>query len=507
MEIGAAAPSARRAAIVITLIGLAALAAPVAQANAQVLATEPYGASSPVLWNGGVAWWGEAGIRFAAAGSSPRVLAPFPEYGGINYYRVLDGGSGAGAAGGPLAYGWNEVNSYTPPMGPGDTNVPSPPIPYETAILKRGVIATNGVGAEVPECAVTFALQPPSQLVSLAGSSIAYGCTEPGPAVNSFLPYVALANASAPAATPSKVTGLNGPFQISGSFIAYQSGEPLKAGTLVVKNLATNTVAYQAPQVPGLATEEIALQEDGSLLLLGQGTPACPQARNPFRQTYPAEWFPVASPVAHQLGCFYDGALRPVGGKWVALAPGPGRQASLVLVELATGARTTLAVFPDPGIFESHQLPLTPAADFDGTRLAWVQETCTGAEVQLTPDVHTMSPGAPTSEICPVQLHIHGALRARPTGNVRVAVSCPQGCRDVFLGIRRPRALSNEFAGFFSLPPTSTPVVESFHLSRDERAYLRKHRRVRITLVAELERLGEGPGNLAKYKTQATLVR
>jgi hypothetical protein len=105
-----------------------------------------------------------------------------------------------------------------------------------------------------------------------------------------------------------------------------------------------------------------------------------------------------------------------------------------------------------------------------------------------------------------VQFHIHGALHATRNGNVRVPVSCPLGCREVFLEVLRPRALFNEIAGFFSLPPSSTPRVESFHLSRGELAYVRKHGRVRITLAVQLDRLGEGVHRL-RYKTNATLLR
>jgi hypothetical protein len=118
-----------------------------------------------------------------------------------------------------------------------------------------------------------------------------------------------------------------------------------------------------------------------------------------------------------------------------------------------------------------------------------------------------MSPGPVPSEVCLVQFHIHGALHATRNGNVRVSVSCPLGCQEVFLEVRRPRALFNELAGFFSLPPSSTPRVESFHLSRGELAYLRKHRRVRITLAVQLDRLGEGEVHRLQYKTQATLLR
>src|SRR5262249_13980194 len=109
-----------------------------------------------------------------------------------------------------------------------------------------------------------------------------------------------------------------------------------------------------------------------------------------------------------------------------------------------------LAVCADAAMLESYQPPRTPVFDFDGTRLAWVQETCAGAAVRLTPDVHAMAPGPVPSKLCPVQFHIHGALHATRSGNVRVSVSCPQGCQQVSLGIRQPRALSKEFADLFS---------------------------------------------------------
>jgi hypothetical protein len=500
---GVATRVARRAALGLALV---AITVPVARANAAVLATEPNGASAPTLWNGGVAWWSHAGIRYAAPGSAPRVLERFPEYGDTDYYRVLDGGAGAGSAGGPLAYGWYEVPKQTPPVSPRDLNAHALSIPHLENVLKRGLIAASGAVSELPECNAKYAFELPTELVSLGGSSLAYACAEASTAINTNPPYVALANVSTPGTAASKLAGVDGAFQISGGFIAYQAGEAPKESATVVKNLATNALAYETPHVPAFSNAELALQEDGSLVLLGFDPAACPPANESSRQTFSAEWFSPASPVAHQLGCFYAGALRPVAGKWVALAPGPGNEASLVLVDLASGSRSTLAVFPNPGMLESHQRPPARVLDFDGTRLAWVQETCAGAAVQLAPDVHAMSPGPVPSEVCPVQFHIHGALHATRNGNVRVPVSCPLGCQGVILEVLHPRALFNEIAGFFSLPPSSTPRVESFHLSRGELAYVRKHRRVRIALAVQLDRLGEGV-RVLHYKTQATLVR
>jgi hypothetical protein len=485
---------------------LAGALAATARAETTTLAVEPYGASSVVLWKEGAAWWGGGGIRYASAGSPSRLLAPFPELGGLAYYRALDGGAGGAGAGGAgaLAYGWNEVNEQTPPMGPGDTEVPSPPIPYETNVLRRGVIAADGTPTGLPDCGVEYAFGTPNQEISLSGSTIAYACGESALPGKSPPTYLALASAAAPGTAQSKVSGIGGTFQLSGHFAAYDVGEPPKVGKVVVRDLSTNTVAYEFPQAPRRDGEALALQEDGSLVVLGQGTSSCPERNEVRLQTSPAEWFPISSPVAHQLGCFYDGAVRPVGGKWIALAPGPGSEASLVLVDLATGSQTTLAVFADPGMIEPQQKPVTPAADFDGTRLAWALETCAGVAVQFTPDIHAMSPGPPPPDTCPVQFHIHGRLHAGPKGNVRVPVSCPLGCREVFIAIRRPQALANEFAGFFSLPASPKTRIESFHISRHELAYVRRHHHVRITLTADVERLGGG--KTFRYRAHATLV-
>jgi hypothetical protein len=486
------------------LIAILASVSPLAaRADTTTLATEAGEANSVVLWKEGAAWWGSGGIRFAAAGSAPRLLAPFPELGGLAYYRVLDGGAGAGGTTGALAYGWNEVNEQTPPMGPGDTEVPSPPIPYETNVLQRGVIAADGTAIKLSDCGVAYAFPVPGQEISLSGNTLAYACGEyalTGQNTN----YLSLANASAPGTAQSKVTGVNGAFQLSGHFIAYDAGERFKAGKVIVRNVSTNAIAYEFPQAPTRDGEALALQEDGSLVVLGQGTSSCPMSNEVRLQTSPAEWFPISSPVAHQLGCFYDGAVRPVDGKWVALAPGPGSKASLVLVDLTTGSQTTLATFLDPGMFEPQQRPVTPGADFDGTRLAWTLKTCAGVAVQLAPDIHAMSPGPASLDTCPVQFHVHGRLHSGPRGNVRVAVSCPFGCKDVFLAIRQPRALANEFAGFFSLPASPKARVESFHISRRDLAYVRRHHRVRITLMADVER--PGGGKTLRYTTQATLV-
>ena len=37
-------------------------------------------------------------------------------------------------------------------MGPGDTNVPPPALPYESSITHRGMIAADGQAAQLPDC-------------------------------------------------------------------------------------------------------------------------------------------------------------------------------------------------------------------------------------------------------------------------------------------------------------------------------------------------------------------
>jgi hypothetical protein len=249
-------------------------------------------------------------------------------------------------------------------------------------------------------------------------------------------------------------------------------------------------VSFEVPTAAA-QTPTIALQQDGTLVLLGAGATSCGKGASAGAGPYPAEWFSPSSPSAHLLGCFFDGSLRPVDGQWVALGPGPGTQASLELLTLATGASRTLAVFPSPGVFEPRVTSLIAAADFDGHELAWAQATCAGSIVQFAPDVAAMSPGAPLAARCPVTLHAPGTQRVAHGGFVRVGVTCPLGCQLVELGIARPRAFVHE-GRELRLPPSGTPTIESFHLTRRQLTYLRSHRRVSLTITALSTGLG-GP--------------
>ena len=532
-------PTLRR---VLTVLALASAGLPVAGAQADVVATDRSGAAVPVLWNGGVAWEDLDGVLAATPGSAPRRLVSFPGLGRFSFDFALDSGSGSGGvgssggggSGGALAYGWQEADEQFPnsehgaePMRAGSPagSIPAPPSPaprsgeipvYEVPIDRRGVIGADGhvtqLSPDSCSCSKCGAGTNvvgffPAYLVSLASGTVAYGCrgVEPpgGHAPSYHAPsYVALSDVATLSNTAQTIPDACCGFQLSGNYIAYYAGESLfGSGPLVVENRQTGAVSYE---VPNKSTQErlrtIALQEDGTLVLLeASALSTCGKPGVDFEGPYPAEWFSPASPVAHQLGCFYDGSPRPVGGQWVALRAGPGTQASLVLISLATGSSRTLAVFPWAGMFGG--------ADFDGKRLAWARQTCAGTAVQLTPDVSAMSPGPPLSTRCPVLFHLHGALHVAANGIVRVAVSCPLGCEYVRGSIAQPRALVLE--KYFSLPASTASRIESFRLSRRQRDYLRRHRRVRVKLV-----VGPGPGDSGKLalapdtkSTWALLVR
>lgn len=500
-----------RTLVVVALAGAALSTAP--RTQAAVVALDPYPVSAPVLWNGGVAWQDLTGVHAGAPGSPPRALVSFHPR-GYTFAFALDSASGSsgapasGSATGALAYGWEEANEMTPPMGPGDTSIPPPPLPYETSIVRRGVVSANGTVTQLPVCGTEdVPIAFGAYGVSLAGATIAYRCAgslpgAPAPASPLQQTYLALGEIATPSSSTRTIAEASA-FQISGDYLAYDvTGKPAGSSRVIVESRQTGTVSYE---VPVSTQTTIALQEDGTLVLLGAGTTACapPGARS--GETYPAEWFSPASPVAHQLGCFYDGSLRPVGGQWVALRSGPlGAEASLVLLSLASGTSRTLAVFPSAGVFEPQQEPLGPGADFDGTRLAWTQQTCAGTAVELTPDVGAMSPSPLPSARCPVVFQVHGPLRLTARGAVRVTVSCPRGCPDVELSIAQPRALQTGSTEI-SLPASSKARTESIHLSPRQRSYLRRHPRARVTLVALSSALGDA--SQTKYVARAVLAR
>lgn len=485
------------------------------RADGAVLAVDPLGAAAPVLWNGGVAWQDDEGVRAATPGSTQRRLVSFRAL-GFTYAFALDSATGSGGSGNTLAYGWEEANDMTPPMGPGDTSVPTPPLPYESSISHRGVIGADGQVTQLPSCSTQD--EPEyfgAYLVSLANTTVAYMCAGAPPGMQvpahaispSYLALSGLATLGGPAQTIPEASAI---FQVSGDYVAYGAGETAATRRIVVARRDTAAVSYEVPQSNDYI-RAIALQEDGTLVLLGAGTSACPKPRPGAGESFPAEWFSPAGPTAHQLGCFYDGALRPAGGQWVALAPGPGAQVSLELLTLATGVSRTLAVFPNAGMFEPQPQQIPPApqvgagADFDGHRLAWVQQTCAGAAIELTPDVAAMSPGPPLSTRCPVLFHVHGSLHPTARGVVRVRMSCPLGCTITGMLITGPPILFREGPSYFSLAASPRPVTKSFRLTRRQLAYLRRRGHVRIVLSAEAAGLGSAPD--AKFAVRVTLTR
>jgi len=452
-----------------TWLSCAALMAAPSGAGAAVLAVEPQLAAAPALWEGGAAWWDSAGIRAAAPGSGARLLLALGAL-GFSPRRTLDSGSGSGTR---LAWGWQEINEAIPPMGPGDQNVSPTPIPPQSSVTRRGVVAPGAPAERLPGCGDPLS----SPAVSLGGARLAYLCAD---AAAGAAPLSEALTVSPPGggAQPLAIADASAPFQLSGGYVAYAAGPPL-TGTprIVVRDLATETVAYETPPLPEWPAS-IALQPDGTLVVVGQPSETCAGTAGS------AEWFSPASPAAHALGCLYGQALRPAGGRIVALAPAPGGQAALELIQLATGQARLLELFASPGAASGF------AADFDGTRLTWLQDGCAGTDVEYAGSVEGLAATAPAALRCPLRFHVRGPLRPGPGGRLRLAVSCPSGCQVSFFGISRPAALADAEENV--LGPTIAAgrgAVLSFRLDSSQLAYLRRRHTVKVTVSADTYRL------------------
>jgi hypothetical protein len=118
------------------------------------------------------------------------------------------------------------------------------------------------------------------------------------------------------------------------------------------------------------------------------------------------------------------------------------------------------------------------------------------------PEVGASSPVAPAPAHCPVDFVAHGALHANAKGIVHVDISCPLGCPFAELSIAKPTALGF-FTALVSRVPPSRTVRESLRLARPALRYLRRHRRVRATLVALSP--GLGSARETRYTAHVTL--
>jgi hypothetical protein len=495
----------RRAAVLgLVMLGVCAAQAG-ADGTAETITTEPDGLTSrPVLWDGGVAWSNYQGIYAATPGSAPRQLAKITIYDGYLTGYMLDSGAGTPNSTGALAYGWQQDNNQTPPMGPGDTKVPSPPIPYETGDQGAGVIAADGQVTALPNCPFADPFSVGGQnadadehfAVSLSGDTVGYGCPYTGSPG-----FLGLSSVAMPATTAQRLTGFGSSFQISGDFVVSDAVPGLKPGEVDIEDLAGNTVSEFLTTPASAGIEQLALQSDGTLVVVGAGTASCPSPPKIKAlgevgiPAVPTAWFAPGDPTPHQLGCFYSSAPRPVGGQWIGLTPDPAGGADLVAVELASGTTRTLETFPNPEMFAG--------ADTDGQSLAWSQATCAGTEVELTPDLATMTPGAPPPTRCPVTFLVHGPLYPTANGTVHVTVSCALGCRDA-LGISKPRRLENLYATSFELPPGSASVRASIRLGPKQLRYLRAHGPLKITLSAR--EIGPGSATTTS-RAHVTLAR
>ncbi len=474
-----------------------------ATARAELIAVDPLGAAVPVLWDGGVAWQDEDGVLAASPGATPHRLVSFKSLGYLHRF-ALDAGAeseASAAAAGPLAFGWEEANETTPPMGPGDQRVPSPALPYETSIVHRGVVAADGQVTTLGGCGPEGEGEFLDYRVSLSGSSVAYNCQGVPPGVKpereAQPSYMVLGDLAAAGAAPRTIDAVQARFQVSGDYLAYVLDEGYGSAHMVVEDPVAAS-SYEAPKTLVEGLSSFALGSEGALVLVGaQGGAGCPD------DSSSTVWLSPSSPVAHTLGCFYSGSLRVVGGQWVGLAPGPGSQASLELVTLASGATRALATLANPGMLGAAQGVQAADADFDGKQLAWTTITCAGTAVEYAPEVGAMSPSAPGSAVCPLHFVTHGVLRANARGIVHVAVSCPLGCPFVQLSLAKPSALATPGALLFRAAP-STTLRESLRLSKRQLRYLRRHRRVSATLVALSQ--GLGTARESKYAARVTLA-
>jgi hypothetical protein len=413
------------------------------------------------LWNGRVAWIAYDGVYAATPGGAAQRLVALKLLPGFVSEALLDAGNGSGvAAGGSLAYAWQESNSQTPPMGPGDQNVPSPPIAYDDVLAGNGLVGAGGSAVALAACPTGFDSTWNSS-AALASSSVYFAC---GNGSASMLEQVATAQ---PGVIAQTLPELGSNFAVAGAFLA----DAEAAGAVVVENLGTGTTAYQvnSPTRADALEAGLSLGSDGTLVAVGEGTGACANGASP------TAWYSPSSPAGHQLGCFIPASgPRPIGGEWVGLQPGGGDGASLVLVDLASGATRTLETFANASMFLG--------ADFDGTALAWESETCAGTVVEYAPDIATLTPDPVAPSSCPVDFDVPAVVHAG-SGRIRVSLSCPIGCIASEVSLAAPVPLRRLRDAYFSLAPGGQTQV-SLHLDKAERAYLARRHRVRVTIHA-----------------------
>lgn len=201
------------------------------------------------------------------------------------------------------------------------------------------------------------------------------------------------------------------------------------------------------------------VQSDGTLVTCRKGTVA---------------WASPAEPADHVVGTGGCANVRISGGRILYVA-GPAR--AIRMVDLA-GTGTELLP-PLAGL---------RGLDFDGARAVFTADSCTGTGIFELPLTSASTPPA-LSTACSIKLP-GGRLKPRKF-KVRVRVSCPQGCVGE-LTLVRPRADA-------AAPTASAPVVlaagvtatRTVTLAREFWPAVRRHRRLRLDLVANLRVPGQ----------------
>lgn len=175
---------------------------------------------------------------------------------------------------------------------------------------------------------------------------------------------------------------------------------------------------------------DFALQADGKLALvqLMGGTPGC----------YGVAWFQVGSTTRHQLPLCVESSLRGSGihlaGDRIAVPvtdqpdDRPSNTSQLVVSDLAGLSRPVFAqpVPLAPARFFRHDL--SPAFDFDGSRVAYPDGACWPGDDRVRIEDLEEPRATPSRSICPVGL-LRSSVRVSRSGVVSVEARCPQGCR------------------------------------------------------------------------------
>ncbi len=217
-------------------------------------------------------------------------------------------------------------------------------------------------------------------------------------------------------ATGADVTTFPGPagrelldVRLAGNFVAYLTSppEPGAPRAITVRDLAAGTDLFTVTALPAFD-----LQADGKLVAnTDAAAPGCPAT---------VDWFSPAEPTRHATGICAATVPHIAGDRILVQRRVSGSEAvDLVLSDLNGNART---------LATGQSALALGGADFDGTRAAYVAQSCSSSRG----DVYLDDLGPADSPLsvpggCPIA--VRGAtFRASGSGRVRLSFDCPRGC-------------------------------------------------------------------------------